>query len=94
MRPRLVLDRDGTFRTRCNTEMVELEPLLDPAELERVRALVENHVRLTRSALGRRVLEEWELLVPLFLRVMPTDYKRVLLERDATRSLRRAAGEG
>ncbi len=48
-----VLDAAGTFQRRCNTEMVDLEPLDDPADIELVRSVVERHVKYTGSALGR-----------------------------------------
>ena len=43
-----------------------------------LHSLVEDHVRLTRSPLGRRVLDTWEHTVARFVKVMPTDYRRVL----------------
>ncbi len=78
-----VLDRARTFRKRCNLEMVELEALVDESELWLVYGLIEAHVRHTGSALGRRVLDNWEHLVPSFVKVMPQDYKRVLQQRRA-----------
>ena len=45
--------------------------------------LIEDHVRLTGSALGRRLLDNWEVLVARFVKVMPVDYKRVLQARRA-----------
>ena len=35
----------------------------------------------TGSPVGRRVLDEWETLAPSFVKIYPTDYKRVLAER-------------
>src|SRR5256885_13274770 len=46
------------------------------------RSLIEDHVRFTSSPLGRRVLDNWQHLVSRFVKVMPTDYKRVLQARD------------
>jgi glutamate synthase domain-containing protein 3 len=73
-----VLDVDGTFPARCNTELVELEPL-DESDAETIRTLVESHLRHTGSPVAARVLEEWDDQLPLFAKVMPRDYKRVLL---------------
>src|SRR5687768_18224615 len=42
-----VLDIDGTFRRRCNQDMVELEPLRDAEDVETVRTLLRRHVRST-----------------------------------------------
>ena len=80
-----VFDRDGEFQRRCNREMVELESLIDESDIWLVHDLVENHVRFTGSALGRRLLDNWEMMVARFVKVMPTEYKRVLQQRRAQR---------
>ena len=72
-----VLDPDGTFATRCNPELVEFEPL-EAEDVATIRGLVEEHLALTGSALAGRVLDEWQLQLPLFVKVMPRDYKRAL----------------
>jgi glutamate synthase (ferredoxin) len=74
-----VLDADGQFTSRCNGEMVGLSPLSEHREEAAiVRAMIERHVRHTRSALGQRVLEKWDELVAKFVCVIPHDYRRVL----------------
>jgi glutamate synthase (NADPH/NADH) large chain len=78
-----VFDRARAFRERCNLEMVELESLVDESELWLVYGLIENHLRYTGSSLARRILDNWEHLVGSFVKVMPTDYKRVLQARRA-----------
>jgi len=79
-----VFDRSRTFRQRCNLEMVEIESLVDESEIWLVYGMIESHLRLTGSPLARRILDNWEHLVPSFVKVMPTDYKRVLQARRAT----------
>jgi glutamate synthase (NADPH/NADH) large chain/glutamate synthase (ferredoxin) len=44
------------------------------------RDLIAEHVQRTGSPVGRRVLDEWDALLPKFVKVFPTDYKRVLAE--------------
>ena len=75
-----VLDSGGAFQQRCNPQMVELEPL-DADDVAAVRELIERHVAYTGSNLGTRVLENFDALVPVFVKVMPRDYKRVMLAR-------------
>src|SRR5512144_908668 len=77
-----VLDEDGGFPARCNTEMVFLETL-DPEELRLVQAMIQRHATYTGSERAERILREWASYAPKFVRVMPRDYKRVLqtLER-------------
>jgi glutamate synthase (NADPH/NADH) large chain len=83
-----VLDRERRFRERCNPDMVELESLMDESDIWLVYGLVENHLRHTGSPVARRVLDHWTHLVPQIVKVMPTDYKRVL---QARRSAQRPA---
>jgi glutamate synthase (NADPH/NADH) large chain len=80
-----VLDRERGFRNRCNLEMVELESLVDESEIWLVHGMIERHLHHTGSALAQRVLDNWELMVPQFVKVLPTDYKRVLQARRAAR---------
>jgi glutamate synthase domain-containing protein 2/glutamate synthase domain-containing protein 3 len=73
-----VLDEHGTFRSRCNQAMVGLEtPAAD--DLQRIRDLVTRHVHHTQSPRGRRVLDDWDALAARFIKIMPIDYKRILM---------------
>ena len=72
-----VYDADGTFPSRVNPEMVALDPLTDEDRSwlhDRVKA----HTEETDSAVGHRMLAHWPTEVERFVKVMPTDYKRVL----------------
>ena len=73
-----VLDSSGTFQQRCNAAMVELDPLDDAEDVTFVREAIERHVAYTGSELGARILAEFDVLRPVFVKVMPRDYKRVL----------------
>ncbi|MEX2253279.1 MAG: glutamate synthase-related protein, partial [Thermoleophilaceae bacterium] len=72
-----VYDPDGTFDTRVNYEMVQLEPLVDD-DLQFLRATVERHLELTGSAVAERLLRAWNVERSRFRKVMPLDFKRVL----------------
>jgi glutamate synthase (ferredoxin) len=74
-----VLDLDDTFQRRCNHEMVDLEPVDSPEDIDTVVMLIRRHVDCTGSELGARVLGEWDARVHQFVKVMPRDYRRVLL---------------
>jgi glutamate synthase (ferredoxin) len=73
-----ILDESGDFATRCNTSMVGLEKLEDPEEIKDLKQLIQQHVDYTESAIGERVLADWNAIAPKFVKVMPKDYKRVL----------------
>ena len=78
-----VFDQSQSLRSRCNHEMVELESVVEESDLWLLNSLIEDHVRFTSSPLGRKVLDNWQHLVSRFVKVMPTDYKRVLQARRA-----------
>jgi glutamate synthase (NADPH) large chain len=69
-------------RHRVNPEMVDLDPL-DDADREFLRGIVERHFAETESAVARALLTDWDEHVGRFGKVMPKDYKRVLLARAA-----------
>ena len=85
-----VIDEDQEFAQRCNLEMVELEPLADPEDIELVRDLLIRHAGYTGSQTAARLLNDWEWAVGKFVKVMPTDYRRVLDEQRSAASHRTA----
>ena len=78
-----VLDEEARFAGMCNTEMVDLEPVEADQDKRILRRLTEEHYRLTGSANAERVLAAWSEMLPMFVKVMPRAYKRVLAERAA-----------
>ncbi|WP_374111714.1 glutamate synthase large subunit [Pseudonocardia sp. ICBG1142] len=70
-----LLDGD---RNRVNPEMVDLDPLADE-DRSIVHDLVERHHAETGSAVAHALLTDWDNAVERFGKVMPKDYKRVLL---------------
>ena len=77
-----VWDTAGDFRENCNLEMVELERLENEEEIAELRELVERHQQYTGSTVAGKVLEEWDSVLPQFVKVMPTDYKRFMEEQE------------
>src|SRR5436190_16617611 len=73
-----VLDESGDFPKRCNQQMVALDKLEDPDEIEALWKIIQRHQTYTNSARAAAILECWKGMVPNFVKVMPKDYKRVL----------------
>ncbi len=73
-----VLDEAGDFPGRCNMQMISLEKLEDPDEIEALWKMIQRHQTYTRSLRATKILEDWRQMVPRFVKVMPKDYKRVL----------------
>jgi glutamate synthase (ferredoxin) len=90
-----VYDPDGDFHVRCNKEMVDLEALDDAEDIDLVRGLLERHLEYTGSTVAESLLAEWPVVTEKFVKVMPKDYKRVLLEQlAATREVEASAAAG
>ncbi|MBK8867085.1 MAG: glutamate synthase large subunit [Actinomycetales bacterium] len=68
-----------------NPELVDLMPLR-PADVARVRELLEAHVRWTDSAVAARLLAEWEQSQERFTLILPRDYQLVLDVREAAQA--------
>ena len=75
-----VWDKDGDFERRCNSETFQLESLDDPGDIAELRRLISNHQRYTGSTVARDILDNWSAARQQFVKVMPTEYKRVLAE--------------
>ncbi|MGE0591823.1 MAG: glutamate synthase large subunit [Vicinamibacterales bacterium] len=73
-----VLDADSTFSRRCNPEMVDLEQLTEPDDLNFVQDIVMRHVALTGSTYAEALLKDWAALQPRIVKVMPREYRRAL----------------
>ncbi|MBT3875584.1 MAG: glutamate synthase large subunit, partial [Nitrospina sp.] len=76
-----VLDRDSTFPIHCNQSSVDLLPVEEPEDIEKLKSLIQEHFESTQSAVAKKVLDEWEETLPKFVKIYPTDYRRVLEEQ-------------
>ncbi|MFA5167686.1 MAG: glutamate synthase large subunit [Candidatus Omnitrophota bacterium] len=84
-----VLDESQLFDTRCNLEMVDLEPVAENEEREFLKKAIERHAKFTGSKYAKSILASWEEMLPRFVKVMPMDYKKALAklkERQSERS--------
>ncbi|HMB90400.1 MAG TPA: hypothetical protein VKP65_06100, partial [Rhodothermales bacterium] len=73
-----VLDGTHDFRQRrCNPNMVELEPL-DQEDMDEIHELVERHLAYTGSDAAQWVLDNWDVAVSEFVKVMPIEYRNAL----------------
>ncbi len=73
-----VLDEAGDFPSRCNQEMVGLSGFESAAEEADVKAQIEKHASYTGSDVAARVIKDWAQLKGRFVKIMPTDYRRVM----------------
>ena len=83
-----IYDQDGDFRTHFNDGLADLEGVEDPQDIELLKGMIESHLTLTGSSPARNILDHWDQSLPRFKKVMPRDYRRILVERE------RRAAEG
>jgi glutamate synthase (NADPH/NADH) large chain len=88
-----VFDEDAAFLSRCNKDMVALEALED-GEVETVRHLVEEHAMRTGSPKAHELLDCWAAVVAKIVKVMPSEYKRILADRATPETAGRPVGGG
>jgi len=69
-----VLDLAGVFPRRCNTELVELQRIHDPDEIEALRTIIQWHGKKTRSWRAAQILAEWSRMQRVFWRVSPREH--------------------
>ena len=88
-----VFDEDGLFAKRCNMSMVSLEKIepaakvitgianhLDQADETTLLNLLTKHVNYTGSPRATNMLNDWDHYRAKFIKIMPNEYKRALIE--------------
>ena len=71
------------FVGKINHDTVELETLSDPVEIAYVKNLILEHYNYTKSELASKILGNFNYYLKNFVKVIPTDYKKVLLNQAA-----------
>ena len=74
-----IYDNEGVFSKKCNNETFEIEELIEEDEKD-LKDLISKHLDYTESDVANFILEDWNNQREKFIKVMPTDYKRVLNE--------------
>ncbi len=75
-----IYDLKGDFAGKCNTEMVDLDPVgeEDTAEL---KEMIHEHYLNTGSSVAKFVVDDFENQVQHFVKVFPKDYKKVIQQK-------------
>ena len=76
-----IYDAHDNLSQRVNTGMVDLDSVETEQDSDELRAMIENYIRYTGSSEAEAILADWESSKRKFIKVMPRDYKRVLLEK-------------
>jgi len=78
-----IWDTKGKFALDCNLATVDLESIETDEEEAEVKEMIRRHHEYTHSQVARRALDNWDQFLSQCVKVMPTDYKRVLNEMKA-----------
>ena len=74
-----VLDETGNFDMRCNLSSIDLETIAEGSEDENeLKGLIEEFYEATSSTRAREILDDWENMLPKFVKVFPVEYKKAL----------------
>ena len=76
-----VFDEADDFQNRCNKEMVDVEKVQSTEDVKELFSLIKKHDLYTQSRKASRILANWEQEVNKFVKVIPKQYKKILLEK-------------
>jgi glutamate synthase (NADPH/NADH) large chain len=75
-----IYDPHSEFEKKCNLDTFDIEVLEEEKDIKDLKQLIQNHQKYTDSKVAKDILSDWDLQLKKFVKVMPTDYKRVLEE--------------
>ncbi len=73
-----VLDSGHDLYLRLNKQLVTMSEVTDRHDIDTLKSLISQHVAETGSALGRRILADFDRTVGQFKKIVPNDYSRML----------------
>ncbi len=76
-----VLDETGDFDYYCNMGMVELSLVDDFSDVDELTELISRHYQYTNSKKAKMILDDPDKYIPMFIKVIPYDYRMVLEEQ-------------
>ena len=87
-----VLNEHGDFDYYCNMGMVELSLVEDVNDMAELKSLINRHYEFTGSKKAKMVLDDPDKYIPMFIKVVPYDYKKVLQEQKLEELRKKIAG--
>jgi glutamate synthase (ferredoxin) len=73
-----VFDEKGRMPANCNKDMVSLQALTEPDEIDYVKTMLQHHLDATQSSFAQRILANWDDCFSRFVCVIPNDYARMV----------------
>ena len=75
-----VYDPAQKLKSRCNMEMVDFD-IIDDEDAIELKKLIENHSNFTGSKIAQTILSSFGTEIGNFVKVMPRDYKAVMMKK-------------
>ena len=73
-----VLDEGNDLYKRLNKEMVSSSEITSKYDVLELKGMIQEHVALTNSKKGKKILDHFGEYLPKFKKIIPHDYERVL----------------
>ncbi len=73
-----VLDENNHLYRNLNKAMVSIEKVENKYDIQELKDMICEHVKVTGSVRGQRILDDFENYLPKFKKIIPNDYKRML----------------
>lgn len=74
-----VLDEHNGLYRNMNKAMVSVEEISNKYDEMELKQMIEEHVENTGSQKGKEVLANWKEYLPKFKKIIPEDYKRMMM---------------
>ena len=74
-----VLDENNDLYKKLNKGMVSFEAVNQKYDIIELKEMISEHVKYTNSVKGKEILDNFDVYLPKFKKIMPHDYKRMLL---------------
>jgi glutamate synthase (NADPH/NADH) large chain len=87
-----VLNEKNNFDYYCNMGMVELSLVDEYSDVSELTDLISHHYKYTNSSKAKMILDDMNRFIPMFIKVIPYDYKKVLQEQKLEELNKKIAG--
>ncbi|HBS05287.1 MAG TPA: hypothetical protein DEA96_09995, partial [Leptospiraceae bacterium] len=83
-----IWDPANKFREQVNAAMVDLEPLVEPQDIDEVLHMITRHQEYTNSTRAAEILKDWPERIREFVKVIPGDYKMALQKMEEENAMK------
>ncbi|MBD5409205.1 MAG: glutamate synthase large subunit [Treponema sp.] len=73
-----ILDMNHDLYLRLNKQLVTMSEVTEKHDIETIRTLIEQHIAETESALGKKIIADFDTYITHFKKIVPNDYNKML----------------